>query len=93
MLNKWVWTTCYRWFICKTSFNHSRKPVWNGVAATQTAVAALTAGTAQTSVGAAEKTLVAALTASQTDGIIAKMIYNSSNSTLTAGVGSRVRSL
>jgi len=65
---------------------------WNGAtAATQTAVAALTAGTGQTSVGAAEKTLVAALTASQTDGIVVKMIYNASNDTLTAGVGTRVK--
>lgn len=65
---------------------------WNGVkAATQTAVAALTAGTGQTAVGAAEKTLVAALTASQIDGIVAKMIYNDSNATLTAGVGGRVK--
>jgi predicted ABC-type ATPase len=65
---------------------------WNGVtAATKTAVAALTAGTGQTSVGAAEKTLVAALTASQTDGIVAKMIYNDSNDTATAGVGGRVK--
>jgi hypothetical protein len=65
---------------------------WNGVtAATQTAVAALTAGTGQTSVGAAEKTLVAALTASQIDGVVAKMIYNDDNSTATAGVGGRVK--
>jgi len=65
---------------------------WNGAtAATQTAVAALTAGTANTAVGAAEKTLVASLTASQTDGIISKMIYNSSNSSLTAGVGTRIK--
>ena len=65
---------------------------WNGVtSATKTAVAALTAGTGQTSVGAAEKTLVAALTASQTDGIVAKMIYNASNDTLTAGVGGRIK--
>lgn len=65
---------------------------WNGVkAATKTAVAALTAGTANTSVGAAEKTLVASLTASQTDGIVAKMIYNDSNATNTAGVGGRIK--
>ena len=65
---------------------------WNGVtSATKTAVAALTAGTGQTAVGAAEKTLVAALTASQTDGIVAKMIYNDSNDTLTAGVGGRIK--
>jgi len=65
---------------------------WNGVkSATQTAVAALTAGTANTSVGAAEKTLVAALTASLTDGVIARMIYNDINASATAGVGTRVK--
>jgi hypothetical protein len=65
---------------------------WNGVtSATKTAVAALTAGTGQSSVGAAEKTQVAALTASQTDGVLAKMIYNSSNASATAGVGTRVK--
>jgi len=68
------------------------KEFWNGVtSATQTAVAALTAGTGQTSVGAAEKTLVAALTASQIDGVITKMIYNDSNATATAGVGGRIK--
>lgn len=65
---------------------------WNGVtSATQTAVAALTAGTGNTSVGAAEKTAVAALTASQIDGVVAKMIYNASNATATAGVGGRIK--
>lgn len=68
---------------------------WNNVSAgTKTAVAALTAGTGNTSVGAAEKTLVAALptTASMAfDGILAKMVYNSSNATATAGVGGRVK--
>lgn len=65
---------------------------WNGAkAATQTAVAALTAGTGQSSVGAAEKTLVAALTASQIDGVIVRMIYNDINASATAGVGTRVK--
>lgn len=65
---------------------------WNGVtSATKTAVAALTPGTGQTSVGAAEQTLVAALTASQIDGVIAKMIYNDDNQAATAGVGGRVK--
>jgi hypothetical protein len=68
------------------------KEFWIGAtAATKTAVAALTAGTGQTSVGAAEKTLVASLATSQIDGIITKMIYNASNSTATAGVGGRVK--
>lgn len=65
---------------------------WNGAtAATQTAVAALTAGTGQTSVGTAEKAAVAALTASRIDGILVKMIYNDSNATATAGVGGRIK--
>jgi len=65
---------------------------WNGVvAATQTAVAALTAGAGQGAVGAAEKTLVAALTASQIDGVVAKMIYNNSNAAQTAGLGTRIK--
>jgi len=65
---------------------------WNGAkAATKTAVAALTAGTANNAVGAAEKTAVAALTAAQTDGILVKMIYNDSNATTTAGVGTRIK--
>lgn len=65
---------------------------WNGATgATQTAVAALTAGTGNTSVGAAEKTQVAALTASQTDGVLVKMIYNDSNASATAGVGTRIK--
>lgn len=65
---------------------------WNSVtSATKTAVAALTAGTANTSVGTAEKTAVAALTTGQIDGILAKMIYNDSNSSATAGVGTRIK--
>ena len=65
---------------------------WNGVkAGTKTAVAALTAGAGQTSVGAAEKTQIAALTAGLTDGVLARLVYNDINSTLTAGVGTRVK--
>lgn len=65
---------------------------WNGAtSATKTSVAALTAGTANTSVGAAEKTKVAALTTSQVDGILVKMIYNDSNASATAGVGTRIK--
>lgn len=63
----------------------------NALAATKTAVAALTAGTGQTSVGAAEKTLVAATTAGLFDGVVTKMIYNSSNAAGTAAVGGRVK--
>lgn len=65
---------------------------WNGVTSAQkTAVAALTAGAPQTSVSAAEQTLVAGLTASQTNGIVAKMIYNDSNVGGTAAVGGRIK--
>lgn len=65
---------------------------WNGVtAATKTAVAALTAGTANNAVGAAEKTAIAALTASQIDGVFAKMVYNDSNASQTAALGTRIK--
>jgi hypothetical protein len=63
----------------------------NALAATKTAVAALTPGAGQASVGAAEQTLVAATTAGLFDGIVTKMIYNASNATATAGVGTRVK--
>lgn len=70
----------------------AEKEFWQGAtAATQTAVAALTAGAGQASVGAAEKTQVAALTPSQTDGILVKMIYNDSNASQTAALGTRVK--
>jgi hypothetical protein len=59
---------------------------WNGAtAATQTAVAALTAGTGQTSVGAAEKTLVAAMDTNLFDSLTARIIYNK------GAVGKRVK--
>ena len=65
---------------------------WNGAtSATKTDVAALTAGTGNASVGAAEKTKVAALATSQIDGILVKMIYNDSNASATAGVGTRIK--
>lgn len=59
---------------------------WNGAtAATKTAVAALTAGTGQTSVGAAEKTLVAAMPTTLFDSLTAKIIYNK------GAVGKRIK--
>lgn len=59
---------------------------WNGAtSATKTAVAALTPGTGQASVGAAEQTYVAAATASPVDGIVTKLIYN------TGAVGARIK--
>lgn len=65
---------------------------WNGVTSAQkTAVAGLTAGAPQTSVSATEQAIVAGLTASQTNGIVAKMIYNDSNVAGTAAVGGRIK--
>lgn len=59
---------------------------WNGAtAATKTAVAALTAGVGQTSVGAAEKTLVAAMPVTLFDSLTARIIYNK------AAVGKRIK--
>jgi len=59
---------------------------WNGAtASTQTAVAALTSGTGQTSVGAAEKTLVAAMPTTLFDSLTARMIYNK------GAVGKRIK--
>jgi hypothetical protein len=50
---------------------------WGGItSATKTAIAGLTPGTANNQVGAAEQTWSAAQTATQFDGVIAKMIYN-----------------
>lgn len=65
---------------------------WSGVkSATQTAVAALSAGTPNTQVSTQEKALVAGLTAGPVDGVVAKMIYNDSNSAQTASVGGRIK--
>lgn len=63
----------------------------NATAATKTAVAALTAGTAQTSIGAEEQAIVAATTAGLFDGVVTTMLYNSSRASATAGVGERVK--
>jgi len=68
---------------------------WNNVSVgTKAAVAALVAGAPNGSVGAEEKTLVAALTTTASmafDGIIAKMIYNASNAGQVAGLGARIK--
>ena len=59
---------------------------WNGATtATKTAVAALTAGTANTAVGAAEKTLVAAMPTTLFDSLTTRMIFNKGE------VGKRVK--
>jgi hypothetical protein len=61
---------------------------WTGItSATKTAVAALTPGVGQGSVGAAEQTWAAAQTASLFDGVVAKMIYNN------GALGTRVKVL
>ena len=65
---------------------------WSGITAAQkTTIAGLTAGTANTSIGADEKTVAAALVAGQVNGVVASMMYNAWNSTLTAGVGGRLK--
>ena len=59
---------------------------WNGAtSATKTAVAALTPGVAQTSVGAAEQAYVAAAPTPLIDGVVTKLIYNN------AAVGKRIK--
>lgn len=61
---------------------------WNGAtAATKTAIAALTPGSGQGSVGAAEQTYAASLTAGQFDGVVTRMIYNG------GALGTRVKVL
>lgn len=65
---------------------------WSGItSATQTTIAGLTAGTAQTSIGADEKVVAAALSTTEVNGVVASMMYNSWNSSLTAGVGGRIK--
>lgn len=59
---------------------------WSGAtSATKVAVAALTPGVGQASVGAAEQTYVASLTAGQFDGVVTRFIYNS------GAVGKRIK--
>jgi hypothetical protein len=65
---------------------------WNGAtSATKTAVAALTAGTAQNQVGTAEKAYVAAAPTSYIDGILTKLIYSDSVAPGTFAVGTRIK--
>lgn len=60
----------------KISYDAEAKFWSNATSATKTAVAALTPGVGQASVGAAEQTYVASLTAGQFDGVVTRMIYN-----------------
>ena len=70
----------------------TEREFWTGVkATTKTAVAALIAGAPNASVGAAEQAQMAALTASQVDGVLSRMIYNDSNATSVAGLGTRIK--
>lgn len=70
----------------------SENKFWNAITATtQTAIAALTPGTGQTSVGAAEQTWAAAQTAGRFDGVVARMIYGYSGPDNTGALGKRVK--
>jgi hypothetical protein len=65
---------------------------WNGAtSATKTAVAALTAGTAQNQVGTAEKAYVAAAPTSYIDGVLTKLIWSDAVAPGTYAVGTRVK--
>lgn len=65
---------------------------WNGVTSAQkTAIAGLTPGAPNTSVSAAEQAIVAGLSASQVNGVLATMLYNSSNTAGTPAVGGRIK--
>lgn len=65
---------------------------WNGATtATKSAVSALTAGTLQTEVSAAEKAYVAAAPSSYIDGVLTKLIYSDSVTPGTFAVGTRVK--
>ena len=62
--------------------------IWNGAtAATKTAIAALTAATAQGSISAGAKTLVAAMPTNEVDSLPATILFNYSQSKATPGVG------
>jgi len=63
----------------------------NALAATKTAVAALTAGTDQDEVSTEEQALLAGTTAGLFDGLVQQMIYNSKRAGGTAAVGERVK--
>lgn len=65
---------------------------WNNItSATQTAIAGLTPGAPQTSIGTEEQALAAATSVGLFDGLIQKILYNSSNAAGTPGVGGRIK--
>ena len=62
--------------------------IWNGAtAATQTAIAALTAGASQGSISAGAKTLAAAMPTNLIDSLPAVILYNASQAKVSAGAG------
>lgn len=70
----------------------AEKNFWlSATSATKTAIAALTAGTAQTSIGAEEKAMVSTALGEDGvfDGLLTKLIYNNSRASGTAQVGER----
>jgi hypothetical protein len=72
--------------VAKSIAADAESKYWNGAtSATKTAVAALTAGTGNTSVGAMEKTLVAAMPTTLFDSVITRAIYNN------GAVGGRIK--
>lgn len=65
---------------------------WNNItSATQTAIAGLTPGAPNNQVSTEEQAYAAATTAGLFDGVVTRMIYNSSNATQTPAVGGRVK--
>lgn len=67
---------------------------WLGATAgTKTAIGALTAGTAQTAIGAEEQAMVATSLGedAQFDGLLTKILYNNSRATGTTQVGERIK--
>lgn len=67
---------------------------WIGAtAATKSTIAGLTAGTANTAIGAEEKAMVAASLGAdgQFDGLLTTVLYNSSRASGVAGVGERLK--
>lgn len=71
----------------KISYDADAKFWNNATSATKAAIAALTPGAGQGSVGAAEQTYAASLTAGQFDGIVTRMIYNN------GALGTRIKRL
>lgn len=72
----------------------SERNFWlSAKSATKTTIAALTPGTGQTSIGAEEQAMVAASLGADGvfDGLLTKILYNSSRQSNTASVGERIK--